>query len=384
MPDQVATDLDLVDISERAAGYLGAYVHIPFCAAVCPYCDFAVVAGRDDLQSRYLAALIVEIDKGPERGPIDAVFVGGGTPSRVGGLDTVLAALERRHGLAQGAEITLEANPEDWTDHKAASLVQAGFTRVSFGAQSFDEDVLRALGRRHDPAQIEDAVAGARAAGFTSVSLDLIFGSPSESDSSWAGTVERAVALDPDHVSTYALTVERGTELSRLVAAGAPAPDPDTQASRYEMASSTLAAAGYRRYEVSNYSRPGHECRYNLTAWAQGEYLAAGMGAHGHLDGVRFRNRRRLEAYLDAIESGRSPRAGSELVSMDALEERVILGLRRAAGVSLDAAIEEFLDAPQGDRLLAAGVISARDGRLVVQRPLLTDEVCASFLAFRS
>ncbi len=384
-------DDDLVQIVEGAANDLGAYVHIPFCEAVCPYCDFAVVAGRDDEVSRYLTAVASEIKASVPVGTVDAVFVGGGTPSRVKGLGRLIRAVDERHGLAPGSEVTLEANPEDWTDGKAQELRSAGFTRVSFGAQSYDPMVLEYLGRRHSPDMIDEAIDSVRRAGFQSVSVDLIFGSPVESDTSWERTLARALKAAPDHVSTYALTVERGTELSRLVTRGAPAPDPDIQASRYERAETVLREAGYRRYEVSNYAKPGHECRYNLIAWAQGEYLAFGMGAHGHLNGVRFRNVRKLDVYLGAVERGVSPRAGEESIVTGDVgsgsgldEERIVLGLRRSSGVVLDDAATAFMASSAGTRLVEAGVMAARDGRLVILKPLLTDEVCASFLASRS
>ena len=267
MPEQA---LDPVEVAEAAAHGFGTYIHLPFCEAVCPYCDFAVVAGQDDLTDRYLTAVEAEIGRTAQVRPIDAAFFGGGTPSRVPRLGRLANALSTHHGLSPGAEVTLEANPEDWTVEKASELVSAGFNRVSFGAQSFDSDVLQYLGRRHGPEHIVSAVDGARAAGFGSVSLDLIFGSPNESAASWQRTLDLAVAAEPDHVSTYALTVERGTELSRQVQAGAAAPDPDEQADKYEMAQQVLTSAGYRQYEVSNYARAGHECRYNLGAWGQG------------------------------------------------------------------------------------------------------------------
>ncbi|HZD22588.1 MAG TPA: radical SAM family heme chaperone HemW, partial [Acidimicrobiia bacterium] len=277
-----------------------AYVHIPFCSAVCPYCDFAVVAGQDHLVERYAAAVRAEVAMSEPWKPLDAVYFGGGTPSQVNPdvLTSILESLRRRHGVAADAEISLEANPEDFDVGRARQLRTAGFNRVSFGAQSFDPGVLLSLGRRHDGEHISSSVEAARQAGFVNVSVDLIFGTPGETDGSWRRSLDRAVSQGVDHVSCYALTVERGTPLGRAVAEGAPAPDPDVQADRYQEADRVLSASGFSRYEVSNWCRPDSECRYNMIVWAQGEYEAYGNGAHGFRNGVRFRNHRRLEAYL--------------------------------------------------------------------------------------
>lgn len=370
--------------ADAFASATAAYIHIPFCSAVCPYCDFAVVAGQDHLARRYIDAVIAEIAASTPWRPLNSVYFGGGTPSQVhpGLLGEVLEALSRRHGLAPGAEVTLEANPEDFGRDRAAAIVRLGFNRVSFGAQSFDDSVLASLGRRHGPAEITGAVRAARDAGFESISVDLIYGTPGENDSSWASTLGRAVSLEPDHVSCYALTVEAGTPLGRDVKRGAPSPDPDVQADRHTTADSVLGAAGLQRYEVSNWARPGHECDYNMTVWAQGEYLAFGNGAHGFRDGVRFRNHRRLEAYIDRVESGRSPRAGQEPVQdWDAELDRVLVGLRRTAGVAQGPATRALLESYEGRQLIRAGVISADAERLYVSRPLLTDAVLRSVLS---
>ncbi|MFP3914911.1 MAG: radical SAM family heme chaperone HemW [Actinomycetota bacterium] len=365
-------------VADGAGKTAGAYVHVPFCARVCPYCDFAVVEGRDDMADRYLAAVQAEIAGAGGWRPLEAVFVGGGTPSRFGSprLAALVSALEERFGVAPDAEVTLEANPEDWTPALAAELVAAGYTRVSFGAQSFDSGVLAALGRRHAPGRIADAVAQARAAGFASINLDLIFGTPGESLECWEETVGAALELPVDHVSCYALTVERGTPLGRAVAGGAAAPDPDLQADMYRAADHHLTRAGMVRYEVSNWAKPGHACRYNLAVWAQAEYEAFGNGAHGYRLGARFRNHRRLEAYLGRVESGRSPRAGSDrLEGWEAEVDRIFVGLRRAAGVPVGPGVDALVTSPDGARLIEAGLIHVRDGRLVVLDPLLTDEV---------
>lgn len=357
---------------------MGAYVHVPFCARICPYCDFAVVEGRDELADRYARALALEIAATESDRPIDAVFVGGGTPSRFGGgrLASILSGLRDRFGLAAAAEVTLEANPEDWTPRLAETLVLAGYTRVSFGAQSLDQGVLADLGRRHGPAQVESAVSAARRAGFRSISVDLIFGTPGESVRRWQQTLDRAVKLGTDHVSCYALTVERGTPLGRRVAAGAAAPDPDLQADQWELARDVLGRAGFVRYEVSNWARPGHVCRYNLAVWGQGEYLAFGNGAHGFTGGRRHRNVRRLEAYLDRVEDGGRAVSGSDPVTgWEAELDRLFVGLRRAAGVADGPGVAAFAGSMAGRRLMAAGVVATEDGRMRILDPLLTDEV---------
>lgn len=370
--------------ADRFVDAIAAYVHIPFCSAVCPYCDFAVVAGQDDLADRYIAAVCAEIADSEKWRPLDAVYFGGGTPSHVapGLLGQVLETLDAKHGIRAGAEISLEANPEDFTIDRAEALLMLGFNRVSFGAQSFDNAVLSSLGRRHEASQIEKSVAQARAAGFENLSIDLIQGTPGESNDSWKESLRRAVETGPDHVSCYALTVEPGTPLGRSVREGAEAPDPDVQADRYTTADEWLAGAGYHRYEVSNWARPGYECRYNLTVWAQGEYEAYGNGAHGFRNGRRFRNHRRLDAYIERIESSRSPRAGEDRVEdWDAELDRLFVGLRRSVGAATGPGTEALLRSEDGQALLDAGVIAEENDRLVVTKPLLTDAVHRSVLS---
>ena len=364
-----------------------AYVHIPFCSSVCPYCDFAVVAGADHLTERYANAVVAEIEMSPSFGPLDSVYFGGGTPSHVppSTLGRILSSIEKRHGLDDGAEVSLEANPEDFNEQRAVELRRLGFNRVSFGAQSFDEAVLVALGRRHRADQITSSVTAARNAGMLSVSVDLIFGTPVETAGSWDETLSSAIRSDPDHTSCYALTVEPGTPLNRAVVAGAAAPDPDVQADRYEAAEVRLREAGYERYEVSNWARPGHECRYNLTVWAQGQYEAYGNGAHRFRDGVRSRNVRRIEAYLSEIELGRRPIAGAEPVSGWETEiDRLFVGLRRAEGVSDGPGVQSLIGSEEGRMLREAGVIEISDGRLRVRRPLLTDAVHRAVLGIEA
>jgi putative oxygen-independent coproporphyrinogen III oxidase len=381
---QLAVPLpDSASLADAAASVRSAYVHIPFCSRICPYCDFAVVEGRYDVVDRYKAAVVREIENDVAWGPLDAVFFGGGTPSSVPAatLTEILTTLSDRFGLADAVEVSLEANPEDWTPGLSADLVAGGFNRVSFGAQSFDPVVLAALGRRHEPTDIDRAVVMARSTGFASISLDLIFGTPGETLSSWGETLARGAATGADHVSTYALTVEPPTALGRAVRAGAPAPDPDDQADKWELAAERLGDAGLVRYEVSNHARAGHPCRYNLGVWAQGEYLAFGLGAHGFRHTVRKRNVRRLDTYLDRMESGLGAvQAVEEIEGWAAEIERLMLGLRRAAGVVAGEGGAALLATEQGQRLIDAGVLAHVDGRLVVTRPLLTDEVVRAVL----
>ena len=355
-----------------------AYVHVPFCSSVCPYCDFAVVAGRDDLVDRYIDAVCAEIMSSEPWRPLEAIYFGGGTPSHVDPslLGRVLEALSLKHGISAEAEVSVEANPEDFDEARATKLRSLGFNRVSFGAQSFDAGVLVALGRRHQAGQIESSLRAARRAAFENVSLDLIYGTPGETTNSWDDTLSQAIDLGPDHISCYALTVEPGTPLGRAVRDGAEAPDPDIQADRYETADTALGAAGHTRYEVSNWSRPGHECRYNLTVWAQGQYEAYGNGSHGYRDGTRFRNIRRIDAYVAAVESDKTPRSGGDVIEgWDAEIDRLFVGLRRVVGVAPGAGVTAFLQSDTGRRLTDAGVVTVVAGRLIINRPLLTDEV---------
>lgn len=360
------------------------YIHVPFCARHCPYCDFAVVVGREEEIERYAAAVRREVAADTPAGPLDAVFIGGGTPSAVppAVIASFLGSLDDRHGIAPGAEVSLESNPEDLGGSLPLALVEAGVNRLSIGAQSLDPEVLAALGRRHEPGNVLVAIQRAREAGMRSVSVDLIFGHPTETEPSWRRTLEGVAAAGPDHVSTYALTVERGTALSRAIADGEPAPDEDTLADRFEAAGAILGAAGYVHYEVSNHARPGHECLYNLRVWRNEPYLAYGLGAHGYRDGIRYRNVRALDAYLDRSESGGSVRQGEDVIGPWESElERLMLGLRLRDGVPAGAAGAVLVGTPVWERFRRAGIASLEEGILRVERPLFTDAVIREVLA---
>ncbi len=376
-----------IELADLAAGWRSAYVHIPFCRRRCPYCDFAVVAPGDphtddlaDLTTRYLAALHTEIDMQPAWKPLDAVNLGGGTPSSIGAaaIGEVVEHLDSRYGITLGAEVSIEANPEDLSEELVEGLRAAGVNRVSIGVQSFDDDVLRFLGRAHTSQ--EAAAALEMCVPHFACGVDLIFGAPGESLNSWRSTVATALAAFPQHLSAYALTVETGTELWRAVRRGAAAPDPDDQADKYELLQAAAGAANLVQYEVSNYARPGFSCRYNLSTWGQGEYLGFGLGAHGHRAGVRSRNVRGVLAYVKAVESGDLPEAGRERPA-DPEMERLMLGVRRSCGVDLGRWEETATGHAGLQRLAAAGVIEIDRGRLRVLRPLLADDVAATVLS---
>lgn len=384
-PADAAVRADAPELADEAHGWKSAYVHIPFCRRRCPYCDFAIVPGEPDpaLHERYVSAVLGEIAMAAEFGPLDAINFGGGTPSMLDPrhIATIVAALGDRFGLA-GAEISIEVNPEDWSDDLAEGLREAGVDRVSVGAQSLDGVILGALGRLHDADAVSMAVDGARTAGFRSVGIDLILGHPGESEESWARSVERAMSLDVDHVSTYALTVEPGTDLAASVRAGAPAPNDDVQADRYESFMTAAQTRGITRYEVSNHARPGHHCRYNLATWAHGEYLGFGMAAHGHRWGNRTRNHRRLDRYLGAIESGTSPVLGEEHLGRSEQErDRLMLGLRLAAGTPMSSTAERFAASDEGRRFLEAGLVRIEGDRMFVTDPLRADMVARAALS---
>ncbi|MEN8040665.1 MAG: radical SAM family heme chaperone HemW [Actinomycetota bacterium] len=374
-------------LADLAGDWKSAYVHVPFCRRRCPYCDFAIVdessAGSLD-HDRYVDALVAEIGMESDFGPLDAVNFGGGTPSRLdpSRLRQVIGALDDRFGIAPGAEISLEVNPEDWSDTFGDGLVSAGFTRMSIGAQSFDPVVLDALGRLHTEEMIETTVAGAKSHGIRSVGVDLIFGHPAESAASWSRTIERAMEIGVDHISTYSLTVEPGTDLSRQIGAGAPPPDDDAQADRYEQFEELSRRHGFVRYEISNHAQQGHVCRYNLATWAHGEYVAFGIGAHDHRWGTRARNHQRSDRYMEAIARGERPRLGVENLTPEQQErDRLMVGLRLAAGTPMTAAAVRFADSLEGHRFLDTGILEVANDRMRVVDPMMTDAVIRDALS---
>ncbi len=279
----------------------------------------------------------------------------------------------------------MECNPDSVDVAKLREYRQAGVDRVSFGVQSMRTHVLALLGRTHDPANVERAVDGARLAGIDRINLDLIYGTPGESVADWEATLEAALALEPEHVSAYALTVEAGTPLGKAVAAGErPAPDDDDQARKYELADDRLAAGGLPWYEVSNWARAGGECRHNLLYWAQGDYAAVGCAAHGHRSGRRWWNVRTPDRYIAAVAAGEPTEAADEVLdAATRAGEWVTLAIRTRAGIKLDAFP---VDSPEMSRTVAdlddAGLVDAHAGRVVLTRRgrLLANDVTAQLL----
>jgi putative oxygen-independent coproporphyrinogen III oxidase len=391
----------------EASGLFGVYAHVPFCLSRCHYCDFVTYTGMEGLRRPYAAALLAEAELavaalGPEPPTVTSVFVGGGTPTLLpaGDLGRLLGRLRELLPFAPDAEVTVEANPETVDQAVADGLVEAGVTRVSLGAQSFDEGVLAALGRTHGPARVGQAVAALRRAGVEALNLDLIFGCPSEDDASWADSLAAAVALGPDHLSAYALTIEAATRFGRMVADGRMAePDEDLLADRYETACAVLAASGWRHYEVSNWARdpvlagaphrrgalPSRASRHNLTYWRRGPYLGLGAGAHEFTGGVRRWNGPGVPAYLAALAAGRRPTAGEErLDGEQAAFELLALRLRTADGLDQAEAERLGIDptgAPVAE-LRRAGLLAPGPGVALTERGMfLHGEVVARLAA---
>jgi putative oxygen-independent coproporphyrinogen III oxidase len=381
---------DSPELADIAADWKSAYVHVPFCLRRCPYCDFAIIdesSGASLSHAAYVDALLAEIAMETSFGPLDAINLGGGTPSRFtpDQLRRITDGLRDQFGLSDNAEVSLEINPEDWSSDFGSGLVDAGFSRVSIGAQSFDPAVLQALGRQHTPEMIRVAAQGAMEAGISSVGIDLIFGHPTESADSWERTIAKAMDLDIDHISTYSLTIEPGTELSRAVSQGAPAPDDDVQADRYQRFEQVAGSYGFVRYEISNHARVGHACRYNLATWAHGEYVAFGIGAHDHRWGTRARNHRRPDRYIEAIEGGKRPRVDVEhLTDAEQERDRLMVGLRLAAGTPLTATARSFADSRDGARFIDAGIVQVDSDRMRVTDPMMSDAVIRDALSVSS
>jgi oxygen-independent coproporphyrinogen-3 oxidase len=317
-----------------------AYIHVPFCARRCGYCNFTVVAGRDDLIDPYLAALERELSALERPRPVETLFVGGGTPTHLSPqqLERLMHVVRRWFPLAKGGEFSVEANPADVDRATVDVLAESGVNRLSLGVQSFDENKLSVLERDHRADRVEQACELAREA-FSSVSLDVIFAVPGETLDTWCRDLARALQQSPNHVSSYGLTFDRGARfLGRLRHGDLSEIDEETQRAMYETTIDTLVAAGFEHYEVSNFARPGHRCRHNEIYWSGREYYAAGPGAARYVAGVREQNHGSTFTYLKRVLRGDSPVVARERLSPeDTARERLVFGLRMLRGIECDA-----------------------------------------------
>lgn len=317
---------------------LALYIHIPFCRSKCIYCDFASWAGKESRIEAYLGALRQELFSWKDAlqdYEVRTLFFGGGTPSILTGeqIQSILEDVQNVLPIRADAEITMEANPGAVSLDQLRICRQAGVNRISFGAQSMNDGLLKRLGRIHTAREIEEAVTTARAAGMENVSLDLMYALPGQTLSLWLDTLSQAVALEPDHISAYSLIVEEGTELcNRLQRGEINVPDDDAAIEMQRAATDLLARAGYHRYEISNYARPGRECRHNIVYWQRGEYLGLGCAAHSFFGGERFENPRSLDRYLSGIRREQRVQLSRE----DAMEEALMLSTRMIRGLDLN------------------------------------------------
>ena len=364
------------------------YLHVPFCARRCSYCDFSIAVRRDVPVDEYLQALDAELRTRftDERHEVDTIYLGGGTPSRLGGegVARALELVERHFTPADGAEITIEANPEDVSPDAAARWRDAGVNRMSLGGQTFDDRVLTWMHRGHGAAGTAQAVDTAREAGITNLSLDLIFALPEALERNWSNDVRRVLELEPDHISLYGLTIEPGTPLGKWVAAGATVEQPeDGYEGDFMLAHQLLTGAGFDHYEVSNYARPGRRARHNSAYWNHAPYVGLGPAAHGFDGDVRRWNARAYAAWRDAAASGADPIEGSErLTAENRVAEDVYLGLRSDAGLPTTPADRSVID----PWIHAGWVLMAPDGRLrcTAQGWLRLDALAAALTHHRS
>jgi oxygen-independent coproporphyrinogen-3 oxidase len=381
------------------------YVHIPFCTAKCTYCDFNSYAGQDSLMAPYTEAVAKEAElwsRHLEGRQAATVFFGGGTPSLLPlpEMSVIVEALRGCFDIVPSAEVTLEANPGTVDAAHLAGLRALGFNRISFGVQSFHGEELRTLERIHDAEEVDQAYAWAREAGFENVNLDLIYGLAGQSLEGWQVNLERALAMGPEHLSLYALTLEDGTPLTRNVERGRSAgPDLDLQADMFEWSVERMKRSGYAHYEVSNWARPGRECRHNLVYWRNGDWLGLGAGAHSHLLDQRFAGAASPSRYIALVgesEAAADPFDGLRHVGMREpadtareMSETAFLALRLREGLDIAAFERRFgvdFEAVFGDALRETqelGLTEVADGRLRLrdEAVLLGDEAFVRFLS---
>ena len=368
-----------------------AYIHVPFCAHRCGYCDFTLIARRDDLMGAYLDGLARQLESLSSAVEVDTVFFGGGTPTHLDppSLARLLELTNRGFRLTPGGEFSVEANPSGLTDEKIDLLAEAGVNRVSLGVQSFVDDELRLLERDHAVTEAVDTV-GRLQRRFRNVSLDLIFALPGQTLETWKANLERAIQLRPQHVSTYGLTFERGTAFWSKQSRGAIVPaDQELERQMYEFAMDRLEEAGYGHYEVSNFARPAFECRHNQTYWRAEPFYGFGPGAASFVDGVRRMNHRSVTTWIRKVLTGESPIVEEErLTPEERAREAVMVGLRQTVGLNMAEFQRRYgfellsLGGEAAQRFLQQGWLEIVDGSLRLTRSgrLFTDTVVMEFL----
>ncbi len=385
---------------QRLLETVSLYLHIPFCHTRCHYCDFNTYAGILPLREPYVQALQIEIEQAGKLARLPdgtarrarTIFFGGGTPSLLSATQTshLLHACRSAFALDEDAEVTLEANPGTLTLEHLSELRTAGINRLSIGAQSFDSALLKTLGRIHSPEEIHQALHAARAAGFTSINLDFMFGLPGQTMQHLRETLDQALALRPEHLSLYSLIIEEGTPFYTWTQEGSITPgDEDLCADMYEYADEQLQAAGYENYEISNWALPGHQCRHNLTYWHNLPYLGTGAGAYSSFGGRRFSNVLAPLEYIRLLKARLRPEAESETIErVQEMTETAFLELRTAMGIHLPSFEQRFSESLAqfvGDRLRpveAAGLLeqTAEWLRLSKRGRLLGNEVFSRLL----
>jgi oxygen-independent coproporphyrinogen-3 oxidase len=389
---------------------IGLYLHVPFCQTKCPYCDFNTYSGIEDQIPAYVRSLTNELTGWGNvlsNPPVRTIFLGGGTPSYLplDALESIHETIRTSYSVSPSAEITMECNPGDVTSEKAASWLASGVNRISMGVQSFDDGLLKLLGRRHTADEAKEAFRALRDAGFQNQSLDLIYGLPYQTAEQWSHTLGQAISLNPDHISLYSLQIELGTPLHVDIAAGKyPVPDDDLAADMYEEAQQQLAENGFKQYEISNWSKPGMESQHNIIYWLNEPYLGVGPGAHSWLAGQRFANLKSPRRYAsvvggeyeivsgDPVATMTSPTGPVEQVDITTpaidVAETMMMGMRLNEGVTHKRFVERFgagidiVFPKELERLLKLGLIELNDtGVLLSERGrLLGNEVFAEFI----
>lgn len=378
-------ELDMATESHSHTGVRHIYVHIPFCARICPYCAFYKDLLDRSQTSRFCEALLRELLERDRRaaGIIPStIYFGGGTPTalNISQLEGLLGGFHERLDLSQLVEWTIEANPGSVSARKAALLKQFGINRISLGVQSWDEELLRLLGREHNAQQAKESFLILRDTGFTNISVDLMFGLPGQSVDQWCATLDRTLALRPDHISTYCLTYEQDTEFFLRHARGEFRQSADADAEFFEMTMTVLEDAGYSHYEISNYARPGLESVHNRAYWMGKDYLGLGPSAVSTVGMQRWQNVCDYRAYIERVFSGESTRETSENLTLEMKRtERLALGLRTREGISA-AELKPF--APNIDELVALELLRKSNGNFVLTRrgKGLADSVVEAFL----